>query len=362
MDNRTIRLFNLPLGNPVTAALRVAAGALLLASTTAHGIGTDAGVSILNTATVNYDVNGASQTPVASNTVSTLVDELLDVVVVDDIGAPVAVSSPDAGVLLQFTVRNNGNGTEVFRIIADPNVAEGGDDPTIDRLYLETNGTPGLQIGSDTEYVSGIADPQLDEDESIVVYVASDIDAGLAQGTNLDVAVRAVAQTVIDQAGTDDPTAGGWPTPGTSYAGQGDGGGNAVAGLSHDINNLLLRSTGRYQVSAAVVTVTKSATGVVDPFGGSTLVPGSIISYQLEIAVTGTGDAENLVITDVLPAELDYRADTLRIDGVIEDDDFAPAGTDNSGFNDATTTVVVDRGVVSGGGPTIVVTFDAVIR
>ena len=334
----------------------------LAAAGPVYAIGTDAGLNIQNTATINFEIGGAAQTPVDSNTVVTLVDELIDVVVVDDNGGSVSVSTPDGGVLLQFTVTNNGNGSETFRIIADPNIAEGGFDPTLDQIYLESNGLPGLQIGGDTAYVSGISDPVIAEDASLVVYVSSSIPGGLTQGDDGDVTLRAISETIINQTGLDDPDAVGFPTPGTSYAGLGDGGGDAVVGASHDLGSLLIRSTGRYEVSDAVVTISKSATSVVDPFGGTTLVPGTVITYQLDVTVTGAGSAENLVISDVLPAELEYQVNTLTVGGVGEDDDFAPAGVDNSGFNSGTGTIVVDQGVVAGGSPTIVVTFEAAIR
>ena len=345
-----------------TIFLGLAAVSLLILSLPTFAIGTDAGLNIQNTATVNFEIGGAAQTPVDSNTVVTLVDELIDVVVVDDNGGSVAVSTPDSGVILQFTVTNNGNGSEVFRIIGDPNIAEGGFDPTLDQLYLETNGLPGLQIGGDTAYVPGISDPNLAEDESLVVYVSSTIPGGLSQGDDGDLSLRAISETIINQSGVDDPDAVGWPTPGTSYAGLGDGGGDAVVGASHDLGSLLVRTTGRYEVSDAVVTVAKSAITIVDPFGGTTLVPGTVITYQLDVTVTGAGSAENLVVTDVLPAELEYQTNTLTVAGAGEDDDFAPAGVDNSGFNSGTGTIVVDQGVVAGGSPTIVITFDAAIR
>lgn len=328
----------------------------------AWAIGTDAGQPIENTATVNFAIGGVAQTPVDSNTVVTTVDELLDVVIVNDIGGPVGVSSPDSGVILQFTVTNNGNGSETYRIIADDAINEGGFDPSIDQLYLETNGLPGLQIGGDTAYVSGTSDPVLAEDESITVYVVADIPGGFNSGDDGDVQVRAIADTIISQTGIDNPDDAGWPSPGDSYAGQGDGGGQAVVGSSNDINNLLVRSTGTYEISDAVVSISKTATNVLDPFGGSTVVPGSIITYELQVTVGGTGDAEDLVINDVLPAELEYVANSLQVGGAAEDDDFAPSGTDNSGFNSGSGTVVVDQGTVSGGSPTLVITFQATVR
>jgi uncharacterized repeat protein (TIGR01451 family) len=105
---------------------------------------------------------------------------------------------------------------------------------------------------------------------------------------------------------------------------------------------------------------------VVDPFGGATLVPGSVITYTLEVEVTGAGSAESLVVTDIIPAELEYQAGTLVVSalpaGEEADDDFAPAGVDNTGFNAGTTTVTVSLGDVAGGTPVITITFDAAIR
>ena len=68
------------------------------------------------------------------------------------------------------------------------------------------------------------------------------------------------------------------------------------------------------------------------------------------------------MVTDPLPAELEYQPGTLVVAGAAEDDDFAPIGTDESGFNTQTNTVIVDRGLVTGNGPDIVITFEAAIR
>ena len=339
-------------------------GLLLMAGFSAslgYAIGTDAGAQVENTASASFAISGAVQPPVTSNTTQTVVDELIDVVVVSNDGGVVGVASPETGAVLQFTVTNNGNGSEVFRILPDDGVAEGGFDPVINQLYIESNGVPGLQPGADTSYVPGISDPELAEDEVITIYVEANIPAALAQGDNGDVELRAISETIRTQAGTDDPDDVAWPTPGTSYAGLGTNGGDVVVGNSHDIANLLVRTTGRYQINSAVVTLTKTVDSVLDPFGGTTVVPGSVITYRLELSVSGVGTAENLVVSDPIPAQLDYQIGTLQVDGLAEDDDFAPLGTDNSGFDSGTGSVVVDRGSVAGGSPTVVITFDAAV-
>ncbi|MEM9622700.1 MAG: hypothetical protein AAF993_13695 [Pseudomonadota bacterium] len=334
----------------------------LFSGSQAWAIGTDAGTNIENTATVSFAIAGAAQTPVSSNTTQTLVDELLDAVVVSNNGGAVAVATPATGAILQFTITNTGNGEETYRLLADPDVAEGGFNPVLNQIYLETNGVPGLQIGSDTAYVSGAGDPLLVEDESLIVYVQADIPGALAQNSLGEIQLRAVSETLINQSGTDDPTNAAWPTPGTSYANLGTGSSDAVIGASHDITNLLVRDGGQFQVSAAVLSVSKTAVQVVDPFGGSTVVPGSVITYQLELNVVGTGTADDVVLTDVIPVELSYLVNTLTVDGIAEDDDFAPAGTDNSGFDTGASTVRITRAAVVGGGPPLVVRFDATVQ
>ena len=337
--------------------------ALTVMTSPVFALGTDAGVSIENTASAAFSVNGVVQTPISSNTVATIVDELIDVVVVDDVGGTLLVASGAADTVRQFSVTNNGNGDEVFRLIVDDAIAEGGFDPQVSALYIESNGLAGLQVGSDTPYISGVSDPLLAEDDTLVLYVVADIPGGLSQGDFGDVSVRAVADTIISAtSGIDDPDNPAWPVPGTSYIGLGDGGGTAVVGTSHDPSNLLMRTTGRYEVSDAVVNISKTAISVVDPFGGSTIVPGTVITYQLTVSVSGTGTAQSLVITDPIPAELEYQLGTLLVDGAAEDDDFEPAGTDVAGFDAGTTTIQVDRGDVTGGSAPVVITFEAAIR
>jgi uncharacterized repeat protein (TIGR01451 family) len=341
---------------------------------TVQAAGTDAGLEIRNSAQASFSVSGVAQTPVDSNSTQTFVDELIDAVVVSTNAGPVGVSSPDSGAVLEFTVTNTGNGVETYRLIA--NVALGADDfnPALTQLYLETNSVPGLQIGAsgDTPYLPPGNDPVLAEDESVQVYAVSTIPTGFIQNNEGALQLRAVSTTIIAGAGTDDPSDPAFPVPGSAYAGAGDpdeaGTGNvtAVVGATQDVNNLLINAEGRYVVSSAVVSLTKTPSNVVDPFGGATLVPGAVITYTLEVAVSGSGTAEALVITDLIPAELEYLAGTLAVSalppGEDVDDDFAPVGVDNTGFDAGTQTVTVNLSDVAGGAPVITITFDAAIR
>jgi fimbrial isopeptide formation D2 family protein len=356
------------------AWLRVAcAAALLTCAGSAVAAGTDAGLRIDNAAQASFQIGGVSQPDVTSNTVSVVVDELLDVNVTNVDAGPVNVASPSTAATLTFDVTNTGNGTEAFRLIADSAPLNDDFDPVAPAIYIESNGTPGLQLGAggDTVYAAGTNDPVLAHDASARVYVASNIPANLAPAALGNVALRSVANTVVSQAGTDDPANPAFPSPGTTYAGAGDpavGGGNsnAVVGSSYTSGALLLVATGTYRVNAAPVTLTKAAIAITDPFGGNTVVPGTVIRYQVTATVGGNGAVDNFVVNDPLPAELGFVAGSLTVSaqppGESADDDFIPAGTDNTGFDGANNTVIVTLGTVASGGAPIVITFDATIR
>jgi uncharacterized repeat protein (TIGR01451 family) len=114
---------------------------------------------------------------------------------------------------------------------------------------------------------------------------------------------------------------------------------------------LLLTAQGSYRVSAALVTLAKAAIAITDPFGGNTVVPGTVIRYQITATLAGSGTVDNLVVDDPLPAELAFAAGSLTASalppGESPDDDFIPAGTDNTGFDGVNNTVAVTLGTAS---------------
>src|SRR5688500_6387230 len=89
----------------------------------AAAAGVAAGSSIENTATATSSV-GTTTATVDSNTVSILVDELLDVTVSSLDAGNVALGS--SGAVLSFEIANTGNGPEAFEVTIDP--ARTGDD------------------------------------------------------------------------------------------------------------------------------------------------------------------------------------------------------------------------------------------
>lgn len=278
-------------------ATSVLAAGTLCAAAPAFAAGTPAGTVINNSATATYDLPAGGQDSVTSNIVSLTVDELLDVSVASTDGGDVATFPAAVNQVLTFRVTNAGNGNESFVLTARDNV--GGDDfnPSATSIVIDSNSNGVYDPGIDTVYVAGANNPLLAPDASVLIFVLSSIPAGAADGQRGRVDLVAVAAT-------------GSGAPGTTFAGQGQGGGDAVVGAT----GADAEDDGYYAVSAASVSFVKSAE-VLDPFGGTTRVPGAIITYRLVASVTGSGSLANLRIADAIPAGSSFRPGTITLEG-----------------------------------------------
>ena len=272
----------------VRIAPLIVASATIAFAEPAQAVGTAAGTTISNTATATYTDAGGNPASVPSNRVDIRVDEILDVTVVSSDPGDVATLPGTTNQVLTFTVTNTGNGSETFRL--SPVNAIGGDafDPTTTSLVIDSNGNGVYDAGIDTIYNAGSNDPVLASDTSVRVFVLSTMPAAATNGQRGQTDLTATAIT-------------GSGTPGTAFAGLGQGGGDAVVGTT----TALGRDDGFYIVNAATVAFVKSAT-VLDPFGGSKPVPGAIITYTLVATVSGSGSLANLAAGDPIPASTTY--------------------------------------------------------
>ena len=301
----------------------------------AYAAGVDAGTLIENTAQATYDDGVGGTTTIDSNPVIIAVDELLDVTVTSLDPGPVATKPGDD--ILTFEITNTGNGPEAFTLTANPAVAGNDFDPTINNLAIDTNGNGVYDPGVDTILTGPATTPVLDADQAITVFVLLTVPAGVVDGDQADVDLLAEAVT-------------GTGTPGTTFAGQGEGGVDAVVGLTGADDNAI----GTLIVGITTVELIKAAE-VADPFGGTTIVPGSVVTYTITASVTGSGSVDGLVVTDAYPAGTTYQAGTLGLDaGALTD-----AAGDDAGSADATG-ITVDLGTVAGG-TDHVVSFDVII-
>ncbi len=270
---------------------------LLALADHAQAAGTPAGMSIVNTATVTYlDEFGITQT-LNSNASTVQVDEVLNVTVANLDASNVAVNSPDSDRPLAFSITNTGNGSEAFGLKA--NVALAGDqfDPVFDRIVLDSNGNGIFDPATDTVYVPATNDPVLNPDQSVVIFLVSDIPGGLSNGEVGLANLTASATT-------------GTGVPGTSFPGAGTGGGDAVVGATGGAGT----DQNGYVAPQTLANFTKTQS-VSDPFGGSTPTVGAIVTYTLTFTLGGTGSVDNGLISDPIPTNTSYVAGSLALNG-----------------------------------------------
>jgi uncharacterized repeat protein (TIGR01451 family) len=283
------------LKNAVLAALAAVSAAALAAP--ARAAGTTAGTQISNVATATYDLPNGGSGSVQSNIVTLKVDELLDVTVASHDPGDVLGPAGGTNQVLSFTVTNGGNGTEAFGLGTVANLGGDDFDPAVTSVVLDTNGNGAYDPGVDTAYVAGTNDPTLAPDQSVTVFLLSTLPLTATDGN------RGRAQlTAASKKGTG--------TPGTSFAGLGQGGGNAVVGATGGKG----LADGWYKIQKASIAFVKTA-AVADPFGGATQVPGAIVTYTLAATVGGTGSLANVKVTDGVPAGTTYAPGSITLDG-----------------------------------------------
>lgn len=308
--------------------------------------GTPAGTDISNVATVGYDIGGVNQPPVTSSPVTFKIDELIQLVLTWQDGTPVVVNAPGANGVLTFLLTNSGNGQELFGLARNngPAPLPAGNytpmDGSIGSIYLESNGLPGFQA-TDTVYIPGVNDPNLASNAGQIIYVISDTP---------NVPGNALGEVLLTASSLTAGVAG--ASPGTSLAGLGQGGGFAVVGSAYAQAD----ATGRYIASSLDFSVNKTVAGTLDPNGTAALMPGTVMTYQIAVTLSGTGTATNLVITDPLPANITYVPGSIKVGDTAQTD--AP-DADQAQF--AANTVSVSLGNVAAPA-NIVITFRATIN
>lgn len=267
---------------------------MLLAAQSSLAAGTAAGTVIDNTAQVSFDIGGTSQS-LNSNTVSITVDERIDVVVT--LQSPqILVAAGETNRSLLFRVTNNGNGGEGFALAIDSIL--GGDDfdpvPAVPAIYFDTDASGDFNAG-DVAYTPGSNDPQLLADGFVDMLLVNDIPLGVNNGE-----IGLSELTAISQTGTG--------AAGAVFAGQGEGGGDAVIGTSGG----QAAASGEYLVSDVAVNIVKSVI-VADPFGGTQPVPGATLTYTVAVQVTNTGTAVNSTVNDPIPVNTTYVPNSISL-------------------------------------------------
>ena len=274
--------------------------AAIAATGAALALGTAPGIVISNQATVDYEDANGNALQTLSNIVTTTVLQLGAVAV-----APDNSSNADPGdtVYYAHTVTNLGNGTDTIDLTLSSSQGL-----TV-QFYEDADGS-GTLTGGDTALGATPSTPALAADGTYDILVEVVVPVGTAGGTVDVTTVTATSQF--------------------------DGAVDTAADTT--------------TVIAPLLAVVKS----VSPAGDQ--VPGTTLTYTVVVTNNGNADALNVVLTDPIPANTTYTAETITLGG----GGLTDANGDDAGEWDGSQVIVTVGTVASGGSVTI--TFDVVIN
>ncbi len=265
----------------------------------AMAVGTRAGTSIDNTATVDYDVATIAQTQLSSNTVSFVVDRRVDFNLAQVGGALVPVTPGGSDYFFDILLTNTSNSVLDFSVSIAQMV--GGlvraqtDDANMTTVDYAVSASPVSGTDDDPIRLGAQYVDELEADDAIRIRVFGD--AGLAM--------------VNDEiAGVDMTVTGGEPGAiGVEGAALVDGLPNTDLGIENvfadtDNNNSETQNDGFIVVSAELA-VTKSYAVIAGDLGSGLPIPGATIEYTITIVNSSTTTAaDDIEIGDVLDSNV----------------------------------------------------------
>lgn len=281
-----------------TAVTALGLAALLAPFSAALAGGVPAGTSIDSNAVAQFSAGSAAE-EITSNTVSVVVNEVLDVAIAAQDGGAVEGAGTAT---LTLAVTNTGNGPEAFTLTANPNIAGNDFNAAIDTLAVDSNGNGIYDAGIDIEVTNGGTSAVVEADGSLTVFVIASIPGSAGDGETSQIELRAEAATGAGVAGT-------------VYDSEGVGGSDAVVGTSG------AASAANAAVIARSTRVTLQKTAqVADQFGGVQPIPGATITYNIEVNVAGTAPVDDLIVTDAIPVGTTYVAGSIALDAASQTD------------------------------------------
>lgn len=306
-------------GTAAVVAIGIATGT---ASAQAPGpAGTTAGTTVTNTAQASYSVNGVQQSA-TSNAVNFVVDRKVNLTVTTNQPANTQVAIGQTAAVTTFQVTNNTNGTQDFLLSSSQTPIQNlftGDnfDVTNIKIYVDSNGNGTYDAGVDTAtYIN-----ELGADQSAIVFIVADIPNNQA---NVLAGITLIAQVA---AGGDSAVQG---LPLAVSVGANDDAVVDVVFADNDSDGLgldiALNGQGRaslgYEITTrnVALTVAKSQLVLSDPINlalAPKAIPGAVVQYCLIVnnGTLGT-PASNIALSDVIPANTTYVANSISIGAI----------------------------------------------
>jgi len=337
---------------------------LALTSSMAFAVGTPSNTVVIGTVTMDHELIGVPQVQ-QSASVQFRVDNKVDL----SIGVTNDTVSPSqTNQVITFVIVNEGNTTQGYALTATNSTIADDFNMNNVRLYIETGAVAGFDV-TDTIYTSGSGnnagdlDPNsgVPGDDTMTVYLVADVPPAGGGSAPLDAqnARYDVLATTLN-AGTNTVTPSSnailWiPNTVQAVFTEGVAGSHAADVLNDGENS----ATGVYSVNAPALSFVKSAV-ITDLLGGSTPSDGATITYTLVVSVSGSGTADNVIITDAIPANTTYVSNSLTLNaGALSDGADADAGDFNiSNANNIT----VDLGNLTNASGNQTITFSVTIN
>jgi uncharacterized repeat protein (TIGR01451 family) len=264
---------------------------------------TDAGVTISNTATIGYSVSGVSQTR-TSDTADFVVDHKVRPVVTWDDTANVPVVAGSADQYLTFVVLNDGNtatgDTAAFNLST---LTSGAFNMGTMTYYEETNSTAGLQTGAGGDTL--VTAVSLARDTDTTVYVVGTTPAGVSAGDTST--YHLIATSPLTEATTN-------ALNGPADDVFADDAGSAAGDIAYDGRH---SDDGVFEAVVVDLSSTKTSSVISDGINTAApyfAIPGAVVQYEMVITNNGVLQAAGVTVSDIMPDEVDYRADSVRIE------------------------------------------------
>ena len=317
----------------------------------AIALGTPAGTVINNTLTVNYKINNAPQQTLTRST-NFVVDRVINMVVTKN--ADVNTAPTSSNVALSFLITNTGNASVRFALSAVSKATNTWSMNNV-RIYRDNNSS-GIWDAGDTLYSDASTFGDLASDVSAVVLIVADTPAVVEMG---QASLYDLVATAVD-AGTLNVSI---PTAGTETSGIDtvflDATGSAVGDGERDGKHSAAGSFGVI-ATALSVNLSKTVVKITDQWGSNLAIPGATLRYKIAATTTGSGTANNVVISDPLSENTTYIANTLRLnDTILTDTADGDAGTVQIAEPNV---VTVKLGSLTSSSPVQTITFDVKIK
>ena len=264
-------------------------------------LGTAAGTSVDNTASIAYSVSGVDQTPIESSEAGNsnpgtgngsattfLVDKKIDLLVTAGSGTNVVPGASGSATDLSFTLKNEGNSTEDFTLT--PSQVASGDQFDTSSCTVTSPALP-VTLAADASTAVTVECTVPPSDATVTNGATSLVDL-LAEATGVSETTGADDANTVDVVFTDDT---------------GTGTDGADRNAKHSAVNT-------YTINTADLTVKKTSAVIDDPANGTTnpkRIPGATIEYTITVTnAAGAATATGIVISDPLPSDLVYESCT----------------------------------------------------